>query len=215
MWRDAQCFTCYVFLVAFLFPKANIFSKPCSAFTLPRPNDCLWTASFFRDVFWAKTVPRKGDGEEVRKGGSNCGFAPVNIYWIPFLQAGLLQSLGVWIQRLSTFWQIIFRDALCHLWKSCQIKASKLFTSEISNMDHLLLFQTDFRLRIIKTWASGPLKSRSHGPAFSWPELQVVVNAAGALFQVRRTHVTATSAALAAKARRPKAHLVHYLELLQ
>ena len=137
MWRGAQCFTCYVFVVL-LFLKANIFWKPCSAFLFPRPNDCLWTASFFRNVFWARTVPRRGEGEEIRKGGSNCGFAPVNIYRIPFLQAGLLQSFGVWIQRLSNFWQIIFRDAFCHLWKSCWIKASKLFTSKISNVDHLL-----------------------------------------------------------------------------
>lgn len=96
---------------------------------------------FFRDVFWARTVWRREEGEEISKGGSNCGFAPINIYWISLLQAGLLQSFRVCIQRVSTFWQIVFRHALCHVWKSCKIKASKFFTSKISNMDHLLLLQ--------------------------------------------------------------------------
>lgn len=207
MLRGAQCFTCYIFVAVFLFLKANIFLKPCSAFKFPRSNDCLWTASFFRDVFWATTVPRRGEGEEIRKEGSNCGFVPDNIYWIPFLQAGLLQSFGVWTERLSTFWKITFRDALFHLWKSCQIKASKLFTCKISNMGHLLLFQAHLRVKIVKSWTSGPLKSRSHVPALSWPELQAVANAAGAPFQVRQTHVTSTIAVLVTKARRSKAHL--------
>lgn len=134
--------------------------------------DSIWTASFFRVVFWARTVPRGGEAEEIRKVRSNCSFAPINIYCIPFFQAALHQTFVVWFETLK-FCGKSHSDMPSDISENpakLRLQSYLLLEFLIWAISYNLTLSNI--LRITNTWASGPLKSRSHVPALSWSEVQ-------------------------------------------
>lgn len=108
---------------------------------------------------------------------------------------------------------------LCHPRKSCQIKASKLFTFNMSNMDHILCLQPSSSRPTSDCESSKPEPPALwraevaclHFPDQSYKQWRILRELR---FRADR-HVTAAAAVPAPMARQPKAHLGHYLELPQ